>query len=138
MGWSIRRRRARLIAGAFLASVVSLASVASASAQALPSPTPGELALPTALVEMRDLTTVRGAPPTMGVTLDQSRQAFNALAAPDGGARLAASAAAEANPAPPPITAVFMAPVGVLSVLGSAQADVITVSRDAAGNLLIN
>ncbi len=37
-----------------------------------------------------------------------------------------------------PISAVFMAPVGVLSVMGTAQNDIIVVSRDAAGKLLVN
>src|SRR5262249_6812605 len=36
------------------------------------------------------------------------------------------------------ISAVFMAPVGVLAVMGTPKGDTITVSRDAAGNLLVN
>src|SRR5207247_2022762 len=37
-----------------------------------------------------------------------------------------------------PISAVFLAPVGVLSVIGTAQNDTIVVSRDAAGKWLVN
>src|SRR5215813_6552650 len=38
----------------------------------------------------------------------------------------------------PAVTAVFVPPAGVLTVLGDAGNNTITVSRDAAGNLLVN
>jgi Ca2+-binding RTX toxin-like protein len=63
----------------------------------------------------------------MGVTLAQARAAYQALATPS----LAASASTG-------ITASYMAPVGVLAVVGTTLDDTITVSRDAAGNLLVN
>ncbi len=127
MQWSVRRRHARLIAGAFFASAISLASVASASAQSLP--TRGQVQLPTALVELPDLPVAPGSLPTVGVTLEQSQTAFRALAT---------SSIKLTTTATPAISAVFMSPVGVLSVIGTTQNDSITVSRDAAGNLLVN
>jgi Ca2+-binding RTX toxin-like protein len=138
MEWSIRRSRARLIAGAIMASAISLANVASASAQPLPTNTP---TLPTSLVELPGLSTVPGKPPTMGLTLEQSQAAFSVLSAPRSlvGSRAAgtstqAAAAASAQS----ITAVFVSTAGVLSVIGTSQNDSIVVSRDAAGTLLVN
>jgi Ca2+-binding RTX toxin-like protein len=138
MEWSIPRRRpVQLTVGAFMASAISLASVASTSAQALPASSPAQLGLPQALVQIRDLSTVPVAPPTMGVTLEQSRAAFQLLDASNVTRNLRV-AAGQAAAAPTGITAVYMAPVGVLSVIGTSLADVITVSRDAAGNILVN
>jgi Ca2+-binding RTX toxin-like protein len=63
------------------------------------------------------------------VPLDQAQAAFNALSTQTG---------AIAAPAAGGISAVFISPVGVLTVIGTGQADTIVVSRDAAGKLLVN
>lgn len=138
MEWSNRRRRAQLMASVFMASAMSLLSVASTSAQGLQPNGPALPAMPTALVELRDLSTVQGVPPTMGITLEQSRAAYNQLAAPKAAPRNKTAAARQAAQAASPITAVFLEPVGVVSVIGTAANDTIRVSRDAAGNLLVN
>lgn len=141
MEWSIRRRRAQLIASAVMASAMTLVSVASTSAQGLPSRGPVQVAqeaLPSGLVELRDLSTVAGLPPTMGITLEQSRAAYNLLAAPKSAATVRSAALAQAAPLASTITAVYLSPVGVVSVIGTSANDTIRVSRDAAGNLLVN
>ena len=137
MEWTNLRPRARLIASAFMASAISLASVASASAQPLAPIGPAQLALPTGLVELRDVETAPGIPAPLGLTLEQSQAAFHALATPNA-ALSARTATAQAVPAPAPITAVFVASADVLSVMGTANNDSITVSRDAAGSLRVN
>src|SRR5262249_1278186 len=104
------------------ASALSLLTVASASAQSL---APG---LPTQLGPIPGLPTAPGMPPTQGITLDQSRAAYQALAAPTNQVPAASDT----------ITAVFLPTVGVLSVMGTAGDDSIVVSRDAAGRLLVN
>jgi Ca2+-binding RTX toxin-like protein len=107
-----------------MASAVSLLTISTASAQTL---APGTSGVPTSLVAIPDLPTEPGVSPTMGVTLAQARAAYQALATPT----LAAAASTG-------ITASYMAPVGVLAVVGTTLDDTISVSRDAAGNLLVN
>src|SRR5438094_3527357 len=119
MEWNIRRPRARLIAGAFVASAISLASAASTSAQPLSPIGAAQLAVPTVLVELRDVPTAPGKPPTMGVTLEQSRAAFSVLTAPSAALTVKA-APGQATAAQPGITAVFLSPVGALSVIGTS------------------
>jgi Ca2+-binding RTX toxin-like protein len=134
------RFRARLFAGVLMASAMSGLSVASAGAQVAapgaadertPVTPPG---VPTALVELTGLPTAPGRSPTRGIPLEQVQAAFKALA-PVSAPRTAATTAATTGSG---VTAVFMLPVGVLAVTGTAQNDTIVVSRDAAGNLLVN
>ena len=130
MKWSIARPRQRvqLAASLLMASGLSLLTIASASAQPLqPIDTVGA-GVPTTLSVMPGLSTTPGQPPTMGVPLNQAQSAFRALSS---------HASAGASPTSS-ISAVFMAPVGVLSVIGAAQNNTIVVSRDAAGSLLVN
>jgi Ca2+-binding RTX toxin-like protein len=121
----------KLLSGVLMAGTVSLLTISAASAQTVaPAASGTPLAstpagVPTSLVVIPDLPTEPGTSPTMGVTLAQTRAAYQALAAP-------ALAAATG------ITATYMAPVGVLSVVGTTLDDTIVVSRDAAGNLLVN
>jgi Ca2+-binding RTX toxin-like protein len=110
-----------------MASAMSLLPVAAASAQPLRPIGPVLPAIPTTL-SVIDVPTAPGLPPVVGVSLDQTQVAFGALS----------SKAAAVAPPTATISAVFLAPVGVLSVFGSAQNDTIVVSRDAAGKLLVN
>jgi hypothetical protein len=120
--------RARLVASLFVASAMTLLTVASTNAQTV-KPAPGaQPGVPTVLSVLPGLPTAPGKSPTTGVTLEQAQAAFQALAGPDQSLALAAGG----------ISAVFMAPVGVLAVTWMAQDDTIAVSRDAAGNLLVN
>jgi RTX calcium-binding nonapeptide repeat (4 copies) len=91
-------------------------------------------AVPTTLVEIPGLPTAPGKSPTRGVPLEQARAAFKALARRSATPAAAADLAATTEST----TAVFMAPVGVLAVIGTSTDDTIVVSRDAAGNLLVN
>jgi Ca2+-binding RTX toxin-like protein len=145
MQWKIPgpSARARLIAGVFMASAISLLTAASSSAQPLTPNLPQKPAvaaqsrLPSALVEIPGLPTAPGMAPTMGLTLEQTQTAVRSLSASN---TAFASQAADivVVAAAGDITAVFVAPLGVLSVFGSAHDDSITVSRDAAGNVLVN
>jgi Ca2+-binding RTX toxin-like protein len=130
MKWSISRPRQRvqLAASLVMASGLSLLTIASASAQPLQPVETAVGGVPTSLSVIPDLSTPPGQPPTIGVPLNQARTAFTALSS-------RATAVASLTS---PISAVFMAPVGVLSVIGTAQNDTIVVSRDAAGKLLVN
>src|SRR5436305_6208185 len=116
-----RRRGARMLASVLLASAVGLGTVASTSAQ---SASPVHHGSP-------------GKPPTRGVTVDQARAAIDdALkserklqsASPNASAALASNS----------VTAIYVASAHDLAVVGTAQDDSITVSRDAAGKLLVN
>jgi Ca2+-binding RTX toxin-like protein len=114
-----------------LASAMSLLPVAAASAQPLRPIVPVLPTVPTTLptrLSVIDVPTAPGAPPVVGVPLDQTQLAFKALS----------NRATAVAPPASTISAVFMAQVGVLSVFGSAQNDTIVVSRDAAGKLLVN
>lgn len=132
MKWSLPRprARARLIASLVMASAVSLLSVAAASAQTLKPTDATGAGVPTSLSPMPGASTAPGQPPAMGIPLDQAQAAYKALSAQNVNARAA--------PAAGGITAVFIAPVGVLTVIGTSQPETIVVSRDAAGNLLVN
>src|SRR6266568_2153270 len=145
MQWKIPgpSARARLVAGVFMATAMSLLTAASSSAQTLTTNRPetptlaAQSLIPSALVEIPGLPTAPDTSPTMGVTLEQTRTALRPLTASK--TPLASQATDQVTVAAAgAITAVFLAPVGVRSVVGTAQNDSITVSRDAAGNLLVN
>jgi len=121
--------RVRLIASVLVASAMSLASVASASAQ---SSTPDTHKAP--VPELAASQRMPGRPSNRGVTLDEARAAVEALAPP----RNALTIDAFAGAASTGITAVFIPIAHDLAVIGTAQDDTITVSRDAAGKLLVN
>ncbi len=127
MKWSLPRprTRARLVASLVMASAVSLLSVAAASAQTLKPTDATGSSLPTTLSPIPGVSTAPGQPPAMGVPLDQAQTAYKALSSQ--------SASGGAG-----ISAVYIAPVGVLTVIGTGQADALVVSRDAAGRLLVN
>jgi Ca2+-binding RTX toxin-like protein len=134
MQWNLPQpaTRARLMASLLMASAVGVLTVASANAQAqvgpLAQPAPASASgVPTTLSVLPGLPTAPGGTPTIGVPLDQVQAAAQAL-----GAGTRSPTAAHG------VTAVFMAPVGVLAVTGTAQNDTIVVSRDAAGTLLVN
>jgi Ca2+-binding RTX toxin-like protein len=115
-----------------MASAMSLMTAMGASAQAA-KPADGVLpGVPTTLSVIPGVSTAPGQPPATGVPLDQAQAAFKALSA------TSASNAAASNASTSSISAVFMSPVGVLAVIGTAQNDTIVVSRDAAGSLLVN
>src|SRR5262249_1372692 len=108
----------RLAASALLTAALSFGSVASASAQTMPPVQPVQRTIPT---------------PSRGVSLEQAQAAIQAIT---GRPALATdtSAAIGGNG----IVAIFIAPLGVLVAVGNAQDNQITVTRDAAGNLLVN
>ena len=142
--------RARLVASVLLASAISLGAVASASAQAATlDPTrppaqigaaPGPGAAPVTL-------------PARAVTLEQALAAARVLAGRGRGATLAQALAAPQTVLGPAsaetlasseplaaggVTAVYIASAQALAVIGNAQDNAVTVSRDAAGKLLVN
>ena len=127
MKWSISRprRRLQLATSLMMASGLSLLTIAVASAQPLQPVDTAVAGVPTTLSVIPGLSTTDGQPPTIGVPLNQTQAAFRALSS---------RATAVASPTSP-ISAVFMAPVGVLSVIGTAQNDTIVVSRDAGKRL---
>jgi Ca2+-binding RTX toxin-like protein len=128
MKWSIPRprARARLVASLVMASAVSLLTVAGASAQTVKPAETTDPGLPTTLSVIPGVSTAPGQPPATGLTLEQTQAAYKLLSA-QGGAAVSG-----------PISAVFLPGVGALSIFGSAQDDTIVVSRNAAGNLLVN
>ena len=130
MKWSTPRPRQRvqLAASLLMASGLSLLTIASASAQPLQPVETAVAGVPTTLSVIPGLSATPDQPPTIGVPLNQAQAAFRALSS---------RATSVASPTSP-ISAVFLAPVGVLSVIGTAQNDTIVVSRDAAGKLLVN
>jgi Ca2+-binding RTX toxin-like protein len=121
--------RARLTVCLMMASAVSLSTVSAASAQTLRPIDPVIRAIPTSLTPLLDVETAPGLPPVSGIPLSQAQTALRALSA---------STATIESTTTSPVSAVFMAPVGVLTVIGTPQNDTITVSRDAAGRLLVN
>src|SRR5262245_26885921 len=106
MNWRFPRSRARapLVASLMLASAVSPLAVSSASAQTL---NPGPVDVPTGLVEIPGLPTAPGHPATRGLTLDQARAAYRALAGSEPAAVVAIAADPVATAAASKITAVF-------------------------------
>ncbi len=113
------------LAALLMASGLSLLTVAAASAQPLRPIDAAIVEVPTTLSAIPGLSTTPGQPPTIGVPLNQAQAAFRALS----GSSLTAGASPTST-----ISAVFPAPVGVLSVTGTAQNDTIVVSRDAAAS----
>jgi Ca2+-binding RTX toxin-like protein len=83
---------------------------------------------------------VQGVPPIKGVTLEQSIAAFNAVAAPRTALSTNAASTQRGTAATTQtgVSAVFMARAGVVAVIGTSLDDMIVISRDAAGNLLVN
>ena len=124
--------RARLLSSLLIASAVSLLPVASASAQSLKPARDAVPGLPTELTVLPGLPTAPGQAPAKGLTLDQVQAAARTLTPSRPGLATAAPLASTG------ISAVYVSTVGVLAVTGTAQNDVITVSRDAAGNLRVN
>jgi Ca2+-binding RTX toxin-like protein len=116
-----RRTVARFLRGMVAASAIGLGTVASAGA----APAPARHNLPA-------IQGPSGVP--RGVTLERARAEARALGRP---VRDAASGSLLAS-APTGITALFIAPLGQLAVIGTTQNDTITVSRNAAGGLLVN
>jgi hypothetical protein len=120
-------RRARLLVSLTLASAVGLLTVAAAGAQPLEAVDTVVPGVPTTLSAIPGASTAPGHPPATGVPLDEAVAAFRVLSAQTDGATAVTKTTAN------PISAVFMAPVGVLAVIGTPQSDTLTVSRDAAG-----
>ena len=75
-----------------------------------------------------------GTPPAEGVTLEQALAAAQTIGGPRKGAALEQATTLAFGG----IIAVFIAPLGILAVIGNAQDNTIVVSRDAAGKLLFN
>jgi Ca2+-binding RTX toxin-like protein len=122
------RRGARLLASVLMASAVGVATVASASAQSLKPdshPQPVPVLVPLAPV-------VPGKPVARGVTLEQAQAVVQSLSASQ------TTAASSTLVAGAQVSAVYMPSVQVLAVIGSAQDDTLTVSRNAAGKVLVN
>jgi Ca2+-binding RTX toxin-like protein len=124
-------RRTRLAVCLAMASAVGLLNVAAASAQPLRPIDTASPGVPTTLSVMPGVSIAPGKPAPTGVPLPQAITAFRTLST-------GATATIAAAPATPPISAVFMAPVGVLAIIGTPQNDTITLSREAAGKLLVN
>jgi Ca2+-binding RTX toxin-like protein len=108
---------ARLISGVLLASLLSIGAVAPAAAQSRREP---ELTQPT------------GQP--RGITLEQALEAAR-TADYRGGTAARAESLALALPA---VSAVFIQQAGILAVIGNDSSNTLTVSRNAAGQLLVN
>src|SRR5262249_562057 len=143
MKFSITRpgRRARLAVSLAMASAVGLLSVTAASAQPLKPVDPDLPAIPPTLSATPHppmpptSTAVRvgeGAPRAPHPCGLRPSGAASAFRTPDPRPPSGAARPLARPPAITPITAVFMAPVGVLAVIGTPQDDTITVSRDAA------
>jgi Ca2+-binding RTX toxin-like protein len=142
------RRGARLLAGALVASALGLGTLASASAQTAP-PAPPRPSAPVA-----GPLGPGGAPvklPANAITLEQALAATEviagrgkgvtleqALAAPEVVLRQSGGAAAASSTLSGAVTATYIASAQVLAVLGTPQDNTVTVTRDAAGSLLVN
>ncbi len=107
----------RLISGVMFASALGVGLVAPAAAQSIRAP---------------DLTQPTGKP--RGITLEQALEAVRT--ADQRGRTVAGTGTAELLESA--VSAVFIPQSGILAVIGNDSDNVLTVSRDAAGSLLVN